>query len=116
MFMFAFGIFANSLRYSKLFNLYSPLLSSAQQNVLYDYYFLDLSLSEISENRHISRSAVEDALKKGTNKLDEFEAKLKTLENNEKYAQILIKIREKLSDSDSINEIDKLLEELENGI
>ena len=62
-----------TIRYTKLFNLYSGLLSDAQKDILYDYFFLDLSISEISENKGISRAAVEDALSKGTKKLDSFE-------------------------------------------
>ena len=61
---------------NNLFSLYHSLLSETQKEILQDYYEYNLSLSEISENRNISRSAVDDALKKGTKKLNELEDKL----------------------------------------
>ena len=73
-----------TIRYTKLINLYSPLLSETQKDILIDYFFLDLSISEISENRGVSRAAIEDAISKGTKKLDSFEESLHVLENREK--------------------------------
>ena len=67
------------LRYSELLTLYQNLLSETQREILDDYYSYNLSFSEIAENRHISRSAVEDAIKKGKKKLDELENKLCSL-------------------------------------
>ena len=104
------------LKYSKLFNLYSPLLSSAQKEILHDYYFLDLSISEISENRSISRSAVEDALKKGKTKLDEFEEKLHLLEKNQKVVQKAKEIGDLTENSEVNKKIEEILEELDNGV
>ena len=67
------------LRYSELLNLYQSLLSETQREILDDYFSFNLSFSEIAENRHISRSAVEDAIKKGKKKLDDYENKLGSL-------------------------------------
>ena len=67
------------LRYSELLNLYQNLLSETQREILEDYFCYNLSFSEIAENRHITRSAVEDAVKKGKRKLDEYEDKLCSL-------------------------------------
>lgn len=64
-------------RIASLFEIYSSLLSSSQKETLEDYYVYDLSLAEIAANRSSSRSAVEDALKKGEKKLLELEDKLK---------------------------------------
>ena len=104
------------LKYTKLFNLYSVLLSESQRSVLNDYYFLDLSLSEISENRKISRSAVEDALKKGANRLDEIEEKLGILKKHENLSQKLNKLKDLTSKIEEKALIKELLEELDNGI
>lgn len=62
---------------ASLFEIYSSLLSASQKETLEDYYVYDLSLAEIAANRNSSRSAVEDALKKGEKKLIELEDKLK---------------------------------------
>ena len=67
------------LKYSELLNLYQNLLSETQREILDDYYSFNLSISEIAENRGISRSAVEDAVKKGKRKLDEYEKQLGSL-------------------------------------
>ena len=67
------------LRYSELLSLYQNLLSDTQREILDDYFSYNLSFSEIAENRHITRSAVEDAVKKGKRKLDDYEEKLCSL-------------------------------------
>ena len=67
------------LRYAELLSLYQNLLSDTQREILDDYFSYNLSFSEIAENRHITRSAVEDAVKKGKRKLDEYEEKLCSL-------------------------------------
>ena len=58
------------------FDEYASLLTDAQRELYRDYYAYDLSLSEIAENRGISRAAVEDAIKKATRKFEEYESKL----------------------------------------
>ena len=67
------------LHYSELLSIYQNLLSKTQREILDDYYSFNLSFSEIAENRGISRSAVEDAIKKGKKKLDDYESKLGSL-------------------------------------
>ena len=104
------------VKITKLFNLYGYFLSNAQKEIMYDYFFMDLSLSEISENRNISRSAVEDAIKKGSAKLEKYDADLGLLE---KYCQISYKLDElsaKVDDSKDVEDIKKMLEELNYGI
>jgi uncharacterized protein len=59
-----------------LYDVYKGMLTESQQGVFGDYYLYDLSLGEIAENRSISRSAVNDALKKSLQKMEECEAKL----------------------------------------
>ena len=44
---------------------------------------MDLSITEISENRKISRAAVEDALRKGIKKLEYYEGRLNILKKKE---------------------------------
>lgn len=57
-----------------LYDLYKKLLTQKQQSYFIAYYLDDLSLSEIAENHHVSKSAVHDALKKITQQLYYFEA------------------------------------------
>ena len=60
-----------TIRYVDLLSLYGNLLSKTQKEVLEDYFSYNLSISEIAENRRISRAAVEDAIKKGKRKLEQ---------------------------------------------
>ena len=90
---------------SMLCQIYGKLLTEKQFNIINDYYDLDLSLSEIAENEGITRQAVRDIIKKGENKLFEFEEKLgimkKTMKQEEKIANILselTKIQSKFTD------------------
>lgn len=80
------------IKITNLLYLYGELLSSTQKDVLDLYFIYDLSLAEIAENKNISRSAVEDAIKKGKEKLKYFESKLKLLEKNSKIGDLLEKM------------------------
>ena len=62
-----------TLEINRLLDIYGRLLTKQQFEIMSDYYYCDLSLSEISELRNISRTAVSDAIKTATKKLDKFE-------------------------------------------
>lgn len=70
-----------TIKYSALLSIYGALLSDTQKEFSTSYFHYDLSLSEIAENNNVSRSAVEDAIKKSIKKLDELESKLHIYEN-----------------------------------
>ncbi len=92
--------FEETVYINDLLDLYGSLLTSKQLDIMLDYYDENLSLSEISENRNISRTAVSDFLKKSRNKLEEYESKLhlyeilKKLEKDESNKELIAKIRE----------------------
>ena len=85
-----------------LCQIYGKLLTEKQYSVLNDYYNEDLSLSEIAENRGISRQAVRDLIQKGEEKLFEYEKVLKIMENNQKNEQKLQIVFSKLSELEKI--------------
>lgn len=62
--------------YSELYDLYKKLLTDKQQEYFEEYYFNNLSLSEISNDFDISRNAVSKQLAVIREKLDEYELKL----------------------------------------
>lgn len=101
-----------TILFNKLLVLYKPLLSKTQQEILDEYYCVNLSISEIAEERGVSRAAVEDAIKKGSNKLLEYEKTLQFLKKQENNGVLLRKLKEKCSDE----EIIKIIEELERSI
>ena len=59
-----------------LYDFYSPMLSEKQKEIMELYYGEDLSLSEISEIKGITRQGVRDAVKKSENILVGCENKL----------------------------------------
>ncbi len=65
---------------NKLFDIYQKLLTSIEQDTFINYYQEDLSLNEIAENRHITKSAVAKTLKQVSSKLNHYETILKLLE------------------------------------
>ena len=106
-----------NIKMSILCQIYGKLLTEKQYQVLDDYYNNDLSLSEIAENLNITRQAVRDNIKKGENKLFEYEEKLnvmkKTMEQEEKIAIVLSEIA-KIQSKSSDKEVGKILEHIHN--
>lgn len=80
-----------------LYDYYGNLLTSSQQNYFVEYYFNNLSLSEISENLNVSRNAVHKQLRVACDKLLEYEEKLKFLDKTNKLRALVLKeVDEKL--------------------
>ncbi|MDD3191297.1 MAG: sigma factor-like helix-turn-helix DNA-binding protein [Bacilli bacterium] len=70
--------------YNNLYDYYRELLTKKQQAYFENYYFDDLSLAEIAENYHVSRSAVFDQLQKVYTALEHYEEKLGLLDKYHK--------------------------------
>ena len=87
-----------------LYDCYHKLLTEKQCLYFEDYYFNNLSLSEMSENYNISRNAVHKAIKEVNNKLIDFEEKLKIYEKNKKIIESIKNLEDK-----------KIIEEIING-
>ena len=108
-----------NVQISILLETYGKLLTKKQYQMLDDYYNNDLSLSEIAENENITRQAVRDNLKKGENKLFEYEEKLgimkRTLLQEQKIANILSEIT-KIKENSSDKEIANILEDVKNKL
>lgn len=63
--------------YIELFSFYGNLLTDKQKEYFNDYYYNDYTISEISKNNNVSRSAIFDALSKINVLLDNYESILK---------------------------------------
>ncbi len=72
----------------ELYDLYSPLLTDKQRGYFENYYFDDLSISEIALNYNISRNGVYDQLKRVENSLIDYESKLKLAEKISKIESL----------------------------
>ena len=77
-----------------LFDYYGDLLSESQKNYFESYYFDNLTLSEIGENYDVSRNAVSKDLKLASEKLNNFEEKLRLVEKDDKLRKIVSKMKD----------------------
>ena len=98
-----------SIELIQLYDIYQNLLTEKQREYFESYYYDDLSITEISENRNVSRNAVHDQIKKTAIKLNDLENKLKvkflSLRRNEIYV--------KIKTENNKEKINLLVEELE---
>lgn len=67
---------AKDLSVSFLLDVYAPVLTEKQREVIELYYYEDLSLAEIAENCGITRQGVFDSIKRGEMAMRELELKL----------------------------------------
>jgi hypothetical protein len=73
------------LKYGKLFDYYKEVLNEKHQQVIQQYYIMDLSLKEISENLGITRQGVYDLLKRAEKNLEDIDNKLNIISKQEKF-------------------------------
>ena len=85
--------------YNELFEIYGTLLTDKERETFKDYYCEDLSLSEIADNKSISRAAVQKMVSNVIDKLNYYENILKINKNNKTLKECL-----------EINNIDKIKE------
>lgn len=108
-----------NVKISILLEIYGKVLTTIQYQFLDDYYNSDLSLSEIAENKNITRQAVRDNIKKGENRLFELEEKLeimqKTIKQEKKIADILSEIT-KIQTQFSDEQIAEMLEHIKSEL
>ena len=71
---------------------------------LSDYYFENLSLGEIAENKNVSRNAVHKHIKSVEGKLLFYEEKLKLYEKDKELRKVL----DKIEDQNLKKEIEKI--------
>lgn len=95
---------------SLLLDYYGVLLTRHQQDILDEYFNEDLSMNEIADNLHISKSAVQDLIKRSLTQLNEFEKKLKLIARDQKLNHILeeMKKQDDKKITDFANKIEKI--------
>jgi len=79
----------DNLYISELFDYYGELLTDKQIEYFKDYYFDNLTLSEISENSNVSRNAVHKTIKDAEEKLEFYENKLNLVSKSKKIRIII---------------------------
>lgn len=78
-----------------LYDIYGELLTEKQKEYFEDYYFNNLTLSEMSENYEVSRNAIHKQLKEVEEKLNKYEEILKIDEKNKRIKEICNDLEEK---------------------
>lgn len=68
------------LEQTLLYDFYGELLTEHQRQVYEDVVLNDFSLSEVAENRGISRQGVHDMIRRCNRSLEEYESKLHLVE------------------------------------
>ena len=91
--------------FNELYDLYSGLLTDKQREYFEDYYFNNLSFSEMAENYDVSRNAIFKQIHIVTDKLKEYESILKLHEKRKKLENII----ESIDDSTLKNKLEELV-------
>lgn len=91
--------------YNELYDLYGDLLTEKQRSYFEDYYFHNLSFSEMAENYEVSRNAIFKQIHIVVDKLKEYEEKLNLYKKNKKLRNII----ENISDNHLKEELNELL-------
>lgn len=84
---------AKTTRLNVLFDFYQPLLTQRQNDYLELYYADDLSLGEVAEEFAVSRQAVYDNLKRSTQLLEQYEARLHLYADYQKRQRAANKVK-----------------------
>lgn len=86
--------------YNDLYDLYKNLLTEKQQEYFEEYFFNNLSLSEMAENYNVSRNAISKQLNVIKEKLADYEEKLGLYKKNKKISELDIdeKLKNKIMD------------------
>ena len=101
------------IKISQLYDFYSELLSDKQKQYLDDYYFNDLSLTEIPENNNRSKQAVSNNSKRTIVELEQFEEKLNLIKLNNQRLFLLNEIKKSTVDTEVLTYVEELIK-LEN--
>lgn len=91
----------NKIENNLLLDYYGDLLTKHQRDILDEYFNEDLSMNEIAANYQISKSAVQDLIKRSIEQLNNYEKVLNLVEKDKKLDVLL---------NDMKNEKNKLLD------
>ena len=78
-----------TLYLTSLYEYYKELLTENEKSYFEDYYFENLTMEEIADNKGVSKNAISKTLKEVKNKLNDYESKLKLKSNYDSIKKIL---------------------------
>ena len=82
----------DKIRFMRLWDLYGGLLTPTQREITDMYFNLDLTVSEIAEQKGISRQGVHDFLARAEQALEDMEEKIGCLARARRQQQALARI------------------------
>lgn len=88
----------NRIYLMDLFDIYGSLLTDKQQEYFEEYYFNNLTLSELSENYEVSRTAIHNGLKETEQKLQYYESKLQIYKKRKKLMEVIAELPKEQKD------------------
>ncbi len=78
-----------TLYLTSLYEYYKELLTDTEKAYFEDYYFENLTMEEIADNKNVSKNAISKTLKEVKNKLNDYESKLKLKSNYDSIKKVL---------------------------
>ena len=78
-----------TLYLTSLYDYYKELLTENERNYFEDYYFENLTMEEIADNKSVSKNAISKTIKEVKNKLNDYESKLHLKSNYDSIKKIL---------------------------
>lgn len=102
----------DNLRVGRLIDIYGTLLTSKQLEIISNYYFDNLSLSEIGDNYGISRQAVKCSIDQSLVSLEDYEKKLGIINKRDRLIETLSTIVDNCQDDNLANEITSVIKEI----
>ena len=78
--------------YTILYDIYGSLLTEKQKDYFEEYYFKNLSLSELANKYNISRNAIHKQIKETIKRLENYEYNLHLAKKNEMLENIITNI------------------------
>ena len=102
-----------TLKYTKLLDVYGNALTEKQRSILNDYLCYDNTLSEIALQHNTTRQAVKDIISRSLLKLDELEGQLAFCEKLSKIKLSLTQLQQKYETDDLKQKIAKIIQLLE---
>ena len=100
----------NKIQYTLMLDYYGDLLTKHQRDILGEYFDEDLSMNEIADNYQISKSAVQDLIKRSIQQLENYEKTLKLIDKDNKLEVILLDMKKE--ENDLLNKYIKKIEKI----
>ena len=91
-----------------MLDYYGDLLTRHQRDILDEYFNEDLSMNEIAENYNVSKSAIQDLIKRSLTQLYSYEKALKMIEKDHRLNDIMNEMMQE--DDDLLNKYVRKIE------